>query len=269
MKSERRHELEHNVLADWLADTHERTKPYQNAILGGLILLAALIVVAAVWRTMAQRQAARAWGAYFRAIQTGQPGDLEDVAGDYPGSHVAQWSATAAADLRLALGCNLLFSDKPSALHELRRATDQYLQVLQQSREATLLERATFGLARAYEAQLDLQRAAERYQQVADRWPEGPYAQAANDRLSALDSRPVRELADKFAQWEPTPAVDDLPDFPATAPEFDLDALPDGPVFTPKTDFGLEGLDDVVEPDVTPLEPDEPEAESGLDEPSM
>ena len=32
MKSERRHELQHNVLADWLAKSAETIKPYQNMV---------------------------------------------------------------------------------------------------------------------------------------------------------------------------------------------------------------------------------------------
>ncbi len=246
MKSERRHELEHNALADWTADTLEKIKPYQNAILGGLILVVGMVVAVTLWRNMAQRQATAAWEDYFQAHQTGQPGDLEDVAGRYPGSQVAHWAATAAADLRLTAGCNLLFSDKPSALFELRKAIDLYLPVLQQTRERTLLERATFGLARAYEAQIDLEKAEE--------------------RLTALGQRSVRELADRFAKWEPKPAVSDLPDFPDSPPRFDLDAIPDGPVFTPKTDFGLEGLG---ERPGTPVEPPaDPDDDGPMDEPS-
>ena len=241
MKSERRHELEHNLLADWLADTLEKIKPYQNAILGGVVLIAALLVAVSVWRTMAQRQAATAWEEYFQALQMGGPLDLEEVVGRHAGSRVAHWAAVAAADQRLATGCNSLFTDKPSAMQELRKAVDLYLPVLEQSRETALVERATFGLARAYEAQIDLEKAIPRYKEIVGGWPDGPYAEVAKSRLTALDQQSVRELADKFAKWEPKPVRPDVPDFPASRPEFDLDALPDGPVFTPKTNFGLDG----------------------------
>ncbi|MDZ7617690.1 MAG: hypothetical protein U1E05_11835, partial [Patescibacteria group bacterium] len=122
MKSERRHELEHNVLADWLADSLERIRPYQNAILGGVVLLAALVVVGSVWRNMAKQQAAAAWEDYFQSLQAGGPLELEDVVSRHAGSRVAHWAAAAAADQRLITGCNLLFSDKPSAMQELRTA---------------------------------------------------------------------------------------------------------------------------------------------------
>jgi hypothetical protein len=101
----------------------------------------------------------------------------------------------------------------------------------------------------------------ERYEELVQRWPDGPFAEVAGARLAALQDRSVRELADRFAKWEPKPAVSDLPDFPASRPQFDLDSLPDGPVFTPKTDFGLEGLDGATLPDVPAKEPAEPSDE--------
>ena len=268
MKSERRHELEHNVLADWLADTLQKVKPYQNAILGGLILVVAVTVAVSMWRSVARQRATAAWEGYFHAIQTGRPEDLEDLISQHPQSQVAYWASTASGDLRLAAGCNLMFTDRPSAMYELRRAMDLYLEVLQHSRESILQERAVFGLARAHEAQIDLEKATERYEELVRRWPDGPFTEAANERLAALQRRSVRELADKFAKWEPKPTVSDLPDFPATRPEFDLDALPDGPVFTPKTDFGFEELDDMPLPDPpaeVPAEPDDPPAEEPAD----
>jgi hypothetical protein len=267
MKSERRHELEHNLLADWLADTLAKIKPYQNAILGTAILVVAVVMIVTVWRNMNQAQATVAWEEYFQALRTGKPAELEDVMGQYPDSQMAHWAAVAAGDMHLAAGCNLLFTDKPSGLLELREAVDLYLPILEQTSETALLERATFGLARAYEAQIDLDKAMERYKEVANRWPDGPFGEAASERLAALQRRSVRELADKFAKWEPKPAASDLPAFPTSPPQFDLDSLPDGPVFTPKTDFGLEGPADVPRSGESGDEPTDPNADSPLDEP--
>ncbi len=267
MKSERRHELEQNALANWVATRMEAIRPYQNAILGGLLLVAAAVVAFSVWRSMAQRQVTVAWEDYFHAIQTREPRELEQVANRHAGTHVANWAATSAADLRLAAGCDLQFTDRPSALYEIRNAIDLYLMVLEQSRERLLRERATFGLARAYEAQIDLDKAMEHYTEVVEQWPDGPFAEVAEDRLAALRQRSVRELADRFAKWEPEPPASDLPDFPASRPEFDLDTLPDGPVFIPETDLGLEGLDDALPPVAPDGEPLIPSPEFPLEEP--
>ena len=40
MKSERRHELQHNDLAEWIITAYERIVPYRNALLGvGLLAI--------------------------------------------------------------------------------------------------------------------------------------------------------------------------------------------------------------------------------------
>ena len=46
MKSERRHELQHNELADWLIKAGQQIKPYQNAMLAGAV---ALFILSAYW----------------------------------------------------------------------------------------------------------------------------------------------------------------------------------------------------------------------------
>ena len=59
MKSERRHELTTNALADWLAGIIERIRPYQTTLLGVVLLAVLLIAVAdAVVRTASPEQTA-------------------------------------------------------------------------------------------------------------------------------------------------------------------------------------------------------------------
>ena len=38
MKSERRHELQHNALVDWMTQTGKTLKPYQNIILSAVVI---------------------------------------------------------------------------------------------------------------------------------------------------------------------------------------------------------------------------------------
>jgi len=246
MKSDRRHELEQNELAQWLADWGERIKPYQNYILGGVVLIAAAFVAYSIWARSERQRNVAAWEQYYSALDTRSPGEMEDLIEAYPGTPTANWAAAVAADLRLANACNLLFSDKASANQNLREAVDLYLTVLDESDDPELRERATFGLARAYEAQTNLDKAAEHYETVIDRWPQGAYAVVARDRLLALEKKSVRELYDKFANWEPRAEFDDQRQLSDSAPVFDLDALPEGRQFTPRTTFGL---DDVDQPD--------------------
>ena len=79
MKTERRHELETNQLADSLGHWADAIRPYANSILVGIL---ALVVAAAVYRAQRRTAAetAAAWDEYFAAIivlrpaQIGRPG---------------------------------------------------------------------------------------------------------------------------------------------------------------------------------------------------
>jgi hypothetical protein len=44
MKSARRHELQHNELADWLLKSGESLQQHQNAILSGVVVVFAVLV---------------------------------------------------------------------------------------------------------------------------------------------------------------------------------------------------------------------------------
>ncbi len=56
MKAERRHELQHNELADWLAATAERLRPYSRAILG--VTIAAVVLLLAYYLITSRRKKA-------------------------------------------------------------------------------------------------------------------------------------------------------------------------------------------------------------------
>ena len=54
MKAERRHELKHNQLADWLEARIELLRPHTTGILLGLALLAAIVFATAFYFSGAQ-----------------------------------------------------------------------------------------------------------------------------------------------------------------------------------------------------------------------
>ncbi|MBN2474017.1 MAG: hypothetical protein JXB62_05385 [Pirellulales bacterium] len=246
MKSERRHELEQNQLADWLAKKIEAVKPYQNAILGVLLL----VLVAVVWYSWSSRQAAvrttESWDQFFAAmnvamnLQNPAPEALEDLAEEYAGESVGFWAATVAGDVRMAIGCSALFKNKPTANENLRQAAEHYRSVLDGSQSPTLLERANYGLARTLEAQGSLGKAVEHYQAVVSRWPDGAYAVAASRRLDDLEKASTKEFYDDFAKFDPTPRYSAEPGQPGERLPFDLESLPEGPVFSPALTTPLE-----------------------------
>ena len=251
MKRERRHELETNELADWIGSIVAKIKPYQNTILG-VVLLAA--VAGAVYAWMSRRSAAEAgaaWDELYTVMLSGtmNPADFDAVATNHPGTTTAHWATVLAAEVHLARGCNELFTRKDMARDELRKAEERFRAVLDQCRIDALRERATFGLAQTNEADGDLGKALESWSspalkesgQKADRgyrgvlnlWPGGTYAAMADKRLKDLQRPSTRVFYDQFAKWEPKSPLADESGTPGVQPSTDL-VLPDeGPLYTP------------------------------------
>ncbi len=226
MKSQRRHELERNALADWLAETIEAIKPYTTAILAAILLVVVLSMAITWWNGRTSTQSGAAWDALSSALESQSVAELDRVAESHPHSRVGQWAAVSAGDLLLHEGCDALFSNKASANQQLRRAADDYLQVLDQNSDPTLRERATFGLARVREAQNDLPKAIEGYEQVVKEWPDACFAAVAQQRLDDLKRKSTKIFYDEFAKYDPKPAYSDSP---GKRPLFDASSLPDNP----------------------------------------
>src|ERR1700722_3226894 len=128
MKTERRHELETNQLADSLGRWADAVRPYRNSILGVIL---ALVVGAAVYLVPQRRTAAEtasAWDEYFAAIGRARPDrlKLEDLGEAHAGTPVGWWSLCMAGDLGLDEGSNLLFRDTLLASDIMRAAADYY-----------------------------------------------------------------------------------------------------------------------------------------------
>ncbi|MEN6404902.1 MAG: hypothetical protein ABFC77_00370 [Thermoguttaceae bacterium] len=231
MKSERRHELQHNELALWLERLGETIKPYQNMI---WIAVAAVLVFAlgyTLWSRQASARTTRAWDELNIALSDGGANlvTLAKIADEYPGTNVGQTAAVVLADCHLGEGCARLFASKAGALQELNKAIALYQMVSDQTRFDSLRERAAFGLARAAEAKGELSEAGKRYAEVASRWPKGAYAVAAADRADDLKRQSTKEFYDKFKSFDPKPAYSSDSKGSEGSPVFDASSLPAEP----------------------------------------
>src|SRR5687767_13440928 len=108
MKAERRHELKHNELADWLGEGMELLKPHATGIVLGLVLLA-VIVVGSFWYFGGENHASSlAWSRYFESFNDREPQKaLETLASDQSGSKAAWWALMTVADMHLGQGTAL------------------------------------------------------------------------------------------------------------------------------------------------------------------
>jgi len=229
MKRERRHELQHNELADWLAKAIERLKPYQNVIVAAVVVVLLAAAGYALISHSSEAKTTQAWDQLESGLESGNPSSLTQVMDDYPNTNVGDVAAVVSADLRLADGCNRLFQDKAVAQQQLSQAVELYGKELEQAGDPSLRQRATFGLARAWEAQGDLDAATRRYQEVVDKWPHGAFAAAARERLDDLKRPAVRQLYDDLRKFNPKPVASRESELPGEMPSFAPDGLPSNP----------------------------------------
>jgi predicted negative regulator of RcsB-dependent stress response len=242
MKTERRHELEQNMLADWLATRAEFIRHYLQAIVASLV---AVVVIVGAWAYISRRSAnqeAAAWQQVFVASDTGDVDGLARLADHFGSTTAGQWARMRLADIKLDQGINQSFDDRAASQKALAEAVDNYRTVQAKTGDAERKQRATLGLARAYESQDKLPDAREQYDQLVKQWPDTVYGQEARARLVDLDKQSTKQFYDWFAQRDAKPA--EGPAIPGLKPKFDSSSLPSesdfkfdhGPALTPSTD---------------------------------
>src|SRR5262245_48438867 len=240
MKAERRHELKHNELADWLEARIEVLRPHATGILLGLALLAAIILASAFYFSGETHASASAWSTYFDAFNDRDPQRiLQDLATKQSGSKAAWWAQAALGDINLAEGTSLLYSDRKEAQKRLEAAEAAYTPVLQAD-DPMLKNRARLGLARVYESTFKPDDARKYYEQVAASEKDSPLGkQAAADAKRLKDSR---ELA--FLEWFATQTPKRPAPFPgvgANVPNLPSD-LPERPNLELPKSLGLDNI---------------------------
>jgi tetratricopeptide (TPR) repeat protein len=240
MKAERRHELQHNELADWVASAVERIRPYSRAITGVVVAAAVILLAYVVLSDRAEKKRSAAWESYYSALQApsreGIQADLEAVARDHKDAAGGLWAEVALADIKLGEGINSYFSDKTAAEKNLKQAIEHYEAILSAADDSLLLARARFGLARALESAGRLKDARAAYQEVVDAAGTSAYASAAKARLEDLNRDSTQEFYAWFAQQLPVVVPESsLPGTPGERMPFDTN------LFGAPGDFKLPG----------------------------
>ncbi len=263
MKTERRHELQTNELADSLARWIEIARPYSRA---GLALVVAVAVVLFAWgylHSSNSRRLGDGWNEYFEAMKTrDRRGALSDIAENYAGTPVAEWARLVLADIQLEDGTQRMFLDKKDGRDELRQAADKFLSVIHESDQPMIQQHATFGLARAHEALGSLDKAREEYNSIASKWPDSPYVSDAQQRAKDLDQHATKSFYDWFAKYEPPRPLAREPGTPGVKPNFAKDPLEGAGLVLPSlNDKSSQG--DSAPPSGEPAAPDsQPPADS-------
>jgi len=203
MKSERRHELKHNELADWLGERMQAFQPHATAVLLGAALLFAA-VIGSIWYFGGENQAAATgWSKYFSAINDREPAAvLAKLASEKSGSKAELWSYQAMGDMQLGQGAAMLHSDRTEAQKLLQQAEASYKQV-ENATDPMLRARARLGLAKVYESLCKPEEARKYYESAADVSKSSAIGKAAAaDAQRLKDSRQVAFL-EWFAKQQP------------------------------------------------------------------
>lgn len=221
MKTDRRHELQTNVLADWLGKHIEHSQGYSKTILA-VILLVVAAAIAGVF--LAKDQAARSqasWNQFFQAFGERDPEALEAVAAANQGTTASVWAHLAQADLKLAEGIGDLYTNRDNAKRNLAQAEQNYLAVHSVAKEKILRERAWFGLGQTYESLAEIDKAKEFYGKLVSSAPTTALGKEAKRRSDALGDAATAKWYNWFANQTPRP-----PAIPGMPGDFGLPNLP-------------------------------------------
>lgn len=232
MKTQRRHELQTNELADRIGHYLQQAKPYSRHI--GLGLLAAVLIVGASLYLINQQAVAHgvSWSEFLRAFHSFDPKALAEVGKIHEGTAAALWARQSAGDFDLAEGARLLYRDRKEAARLLEEAETSYLYVEKQGAKYPLLvDRARFGLAQVYESMSRVDKAREYYEKVSQTAKDSVLGTAARQRAERLNDKAVERWYAWFERQEPPPPPSTTPGAKATEPKVpaDLDTLPDKP----------------------------------------
>jgi tetratricopeptide (TPR) repeat protein len=253
MKAERRHELKHNELADWLTERMETYKPHASGILLGALVLCVIVLASIYYFGNENQASAKAWTNYFAAFNDREPQKaLQSLATEKSGSKAAWWALESIGDMNLSEGAALLYSDRGEAKKRLEQAERAYKQV-ETSDDPVLKNRARLGLAKVYESLCKPEEARKYYELVAESHENPAIAKAATaDAKRMKDSREVAFL-EWFANQTPQKPAP-LPGFGGAVPNLP-GSLPERPDIGMPKGLGLDNLGAGVPPETTPSFP--------------
>ncbi len=227
MKTERRHELQTNVLADYLGKHLQRIKPYSRHISLGALLIFAAILAGLYFSNKRAAEMGAGWSDFLAAFSATDPDALEEVANLHDGSTAGLWARLSAGEIKVAMGTGQLFTSRKEAEESLEDAREHFEAVEEEAGGyPQLVERARFGLAQVHESLSDTEKAQKYYDKVAKTSPNSTLGQLAKQRFERLSDKSVQRWYAWFERQEPKPPMppagsdvsEDFMDMDLTAP---------------------------------------------------
>lgn len=230
MKSERRHQLQTNELANQTSQALQASAPYARFAVIGLIGVVLAAIILGVWHSSAEKLNATAWSEYY--FKLGKPDEMKQVYEDFPSSSANGWALQTEADSNLVKATRDIYINRADADGLLLIAKRNYEKILGSSPNPTLKVRATYGLAQTYEAMGNSEKAVETYKQLIAISSSTPaLTKDATERIDWIEGNDGKEFFAWFKDFSPAPA----PEIKIPGNTKDLPATPD-------MKFNTEGL---------------------------
>lgn len=270
MKSQERHQLQTNYLADQTGQAISTIKPMATWIVAGLVALLVCILGYAYFKGQSDRNTAEAWTEFY--FNQDDPEALVQVYEDYSSTSAAALARQVEADDHLANATTTWYLDLEQARELCNDAIDGYQAVLASSRDALLRSRATLGLAQAYETMGDRDQAIQQYEAVLDLDPSNKaLADLVNARLEFLNSAE----GEKFFVWfnedfnvsnESLNISGDLDELPSN-PDLQIPTIPEAIPTNSEADEGGSDVAPALEPPPAGVMPEGSETVPAVSDP--
>lgn len=268
MKSQRRHQLQQNALADALGTGLDRATPWLKPAVAALIVVLLGLGIYLFVKSRSQSYRSSAAGELLLATGDEDPRTYEAIASEYPDTTAGRWALLAEGDLYLAQGIDALYVDRSEAEELLKDAVQSYRAALADASEPMLVSHAHFGLAQALEASGELEEAAEHFEAVAQTTDSKVLKETAQQRAEHLRSSEAKEFYSWLASAAGTSgAVFPQGQTPGAGPAGS--GLPDMPNFSLPDLTGLQAPENAApsdQPDADDDAPGTPSAEPAGDE---
>ncbi|MCE9604491.1 MAG: hypothetical protein K8U03_06245 [Planctomycetia bacterium] len=204
MKTERRHELEKNQLADWLGHSLQWCEENARLLAGSVVGVLIVAVVFLVLSNRKEERAASAWNSFFSATASDNTTGLETLAKADSDLLAGQMADMVLADIALNEGIDLLSSDREAGEKRLAEAKKFYTDLKGYKSDDRLQERAALGLARYYESMGLIDDAKAQYTTLKD-WKGGLYHDVAAQKLAYLEKPATLAFAKWYRDQKPKP----------------------------------------------------------------
>lgn len=235
MKSDRRHELEKNILADHLGEGIQAARPVLPIVLGGLAIAAVGLIAWGAYSASTRNRAATAWTEYYFNLTSNDADAFVDVAEEFSASKAALWAQQTAGSSYLERGVEALYRNRAEGEKLLNQAIEAF-EMASTSGNTDLSTKAHYGLGQAHEALGQLDEATEHFEKVIDSNTYAAMIDSAKRRLAFISSTEGRSFYAWFNKLDPKPnAPIQLPDnlsMPPTSPgDLKFDPISGGAAF--------------------------------------